>query len=80
MSNTFMALQTPPSLGGTAFGITFALSFGIGSLASSSMGLVAQQLGLPVVFLVLGGVAIGGAILVGWFGLAIGAWSAGRTD
>ena len=80
MSNTFIAFQTPPSLGGTAFGITFALSFGIGSLASSSMGLVAQRLGLPVVFLVLGGVAIGGATLVAWFGLATGAWSAGRTD
>ena len=80
MGNTFMAFQTPPSLGGTAFGITFALSFGIGSLASSSMGLVAQRLGLPVVFLVLGGVAIGGAALVAWFGLATGAWSAGRTD
>jgi MFS transporter, FSR family, fosmidomycin resistance protein len=80
MGNTFMAFQTPPSLGGTAFGITFALSFGIGSLASSSMGLVAQRLGLPVVFLVLGGVAIGGAALVAWFGLATGAWSTGRMD
>lgn len=80
MGNTFMAFQTPPSLGGTAFGITSALSFGIGSLASSTMGLVAQRLGLPVVFLVLGGVAIGGAALVAWFGLATGAWSAGRRD
>jgi hypothetical protein len=44
------------------------------------MGVVAQRLGLPVVFLVLGGVAIGGATLVAWFGLATGAWSAGRTD
>jgi MFS family permease len=74
MSNTFMAFQAPPSLGGTAFGITFALSFGVGSLASSSMGFVAQRFGLSVVFLVLGGVAIGGAALVGWFGLATRAW------
>jgi MFS family permease len=73
MGNTFMALQAPSSLGGTAFGITFALSFGVGSLASSSMGLVAQRLGLSSVFLVLGGVAIAGVALILCFGLASGA-------
>ena len=73
MGNTFMALQTPSSLGGTAFGITFALSFGVGSLASSSMGLVAQRLGLSSVFLVLGGVAIARIARILWFGVASGA-------
>ena len=75
MGNTFMAFQAPSKLGGTAFGITFALSFGVGSLASSSMGLVAQRLDLPSVFVVLGVVAIGGVALIAWFGLTTHAWT-----
>ncbi|MEK6716531.1 MAG: MFS transporter, partial [candidate division NC10 bacterium] len=39
---------------GRAFGITFTLGFGVGSLASSLMGVIAQRFGLPAVFLSLG--------------------------
>ena len=46
ISNTFMALHTPPRLGGTVFGITFSLAFGFGSMASSTMGILAERFGL----------------------------------
>lgn len=75
MSNTFIAVYTPPHLGGTAFGITFTLAFGIGSLASSAMGVVGQRFGLPAIFWALGIVAIGAAFLVLYFGQVVGAWS-----
>lgn len=75
MSNTFIAFHAPPHLGGTAFGLTFTLAFGVGSLASSTMGWVAQHLGLPAVFSALGIVAMGAAVLVLWFGCIVGAWS-----
>jgi MFS family permease len=80
MGNTFTAFQAPSNLGGTAFGITFALSFGIGSLASSSMGLVAERIGLPSVFPVLGVVALAGVGLVVCFGLATHAWMRSQAD
>jgi MFS family permease len=73
ISNTLIALHTPPHLGGTAFGITFTLAFGLGSLASTAMGLVAQHFGLPAVFLSLGIVAAAAAGLVHWFGAVTGA-------
>jgi MFS family permease len=74
MSNTFIASQTAPHLGGTAFGITFTLALGVGSLASSAMGVVGQRFGLPAVFLALGMVALVAAALAFWFGRAVGAW------
>jgi MFS family permease len=73
ISNTFMALHTPPRLGGTVFGITFSLAFGFGSMASSTMGILAERLGLAAVFLTLGLVSLGGVALVIWFG-AVTAW------
>ncbi len=75
MSNTFIAFHTPPHLGATSFGITFTLAFGVGSLASSAMGLIAQRFGLPAVFLSLGLVVAGGGVLALYFGHAVGAWS-----
>jgi MFS family permease len=75
ISNTFIAFHTPPHLGGTAFGITFTLAFGVGSLASSIMGLVAQRFGLSAVFVALGMVAVGATALVYVFGHVTGAWS-----
>lgn len=78
MGNTFTAFQAPSKLGGTAFGITFALSFGVGSLASSSMGLVAERVGLPSVFPVLGFVALAGVGLIAGFGLVTHAWMRSR--
>lgn len=67
LSNTFIAALVPAHLAGTAFGITFALALGVGSLAASSMGAIAQGFGLPRVFLVLAGIGLGGLGLVGWF-------------
>jgi MFS family permease len=80
MSNTFIAFHTPSHLGGTAFGITFTLAFGVGSLASSSMGLVGESFGLPAVFLVLAGLAAGASVLVAWFGVSVGAWPRRAAD
>ncbi len=79
ISNTFIAVHTPPQLGGTAFGITFTLSLGVGSLASSTMGLVAQRSGLPSTFSVLGIIAFFAVGIVVWFGLAVGAWGRAVT-
>ena len=75
MSNTFIASHTPAHLGGTAFGITFTLSIGVGSLASSSMGLVGERFGLSAIFLALGVIAVAGVLLVAWFGSTVVAWS-----
>ncbi|HSB82453.1 MAG TPA: hypothetical protein VLM91_27060, partial [Candidatus Methylomirabilis sp.] len=75
MSNTFIASHTPTSLGGTAFGISFTLSIGVGSLASSSMGLIGEHFGLSAIFLALGMTAALAVGLVVWFGSTVGAWS-----
>jgi MFS family permease len=75
MSNTFIAFYTPSHLGGTAFGVTFTLSLGVGSLASSTMGLVGEHFGLSAIFLVLGVIAVAGVLLVVGFGSRVGAWS-----
>jgi len=58
ISNTFMAQHTPPRLGGTVFGVTFALAFGVGSLAPAGMGVVGGRLGLAAVFVQLGLVSV----------------------
>lgn len=74
ISNTFMALRTPPRLGGTVFGVTFALAFGVGSLASSTMGVVGERFGLPAIFHGLGVVSAVGVVLVAYLGKVTGAW------
>ncbi len=74
MSNTFIAFHTPSHLGGTAFGITFTLAFGVGSLASSAMGVVGQKLGLPAVFVALGIVIVAATALAFCFGHVVRAW------
>jgi MFS family permease len=74
ISNTFMAQHTPPRLGGTVFGVTFTLAFGVGSLASTTMGAVGEAFGLPVIFLGLGAVGVGGIALVAGFLCTTGAW------
>jgi len=73
ISNTFMAQHTPPRLGGTVFGVTFTLAFGFGSLASTSMGVVGEEFGLPAVFVGLGLVSVGAMALVVAFRGATGA-------
>jgi MFS family permease len=75
ISNTFIAFHAPPHLGGTAFGITFTLAFGVGSIASTVMGLVAERFGLPAVFLSLGFLATAAVGLVCWFACTTDAWS-----
>jgi len=68
-------------LGGTVFGITFTLAFGFGSLASSTMGILAERFGLAAVFLALGLVSVGGVALVTWFGAVTTGWRGQRpTD
>lgn len=80
MSNTFIAFHTPSHLGGTAFGVTFTLSLGVGSLASSAMGVVGEHLGLSASFLALGMAAVAGVLVVVWFGASVGAWSRQGAD
>lgn len=74
ISNTFMAHHTPPRLGGTVFGVTFTLAFGVGSLASTTMGVLGEAFGLPVIFLGLGAVGVGGIAIVIGFLRATGTW------
>ncbi|MDI6754425.1 MAG: MFS transporter [Thermodesulfobacteriota bacterium] len=50
MTNVLLARYTTLEMRGTAFGIFFFAAFGIGSLASSFSGYIAQNLGLPWVF------------------------------
>jgi MFS family permease len=55
MMTVLLAQRTTPEMRGTAFGIYFFAAFGIGSLAASFSGYVAQRFGLPSVFLGLSG-------------------------
>jgi MFS family permease len=65
MASTILAKATTIEMRGTAFGILFFLSFGLGSLSSGLSGYVAQNFGLQWVFLVLSG----GAFLLVWTAL-----------
>lgn len=51
MTNVFLAQYTAPEMRGTAFGIFFFAAFGLGSFASSFSGYLAQNFGLPAVFI-----------------------------
>jgi len=55
MMNVLLAHNTRPEMRGTAFGIYFFAAFGLGSLAASFSGYIAQSFGLPWVFLGLSG-------------------------
>jgi MFS family permease len=55
MFNTLMARYTSLKMRGTAFGIYFFMAFGIGSMAASFAGFIAQNFGLPWVFVGLSG-------------------------
>jgi MFS family permease len=50
MGNSLLARHTTVKMRGTAFGIFFFASFGIGSAAASFSGFIAQTFGLPWVF------------------------------
>jgi MFS family permease len=49
-TNVLLAQNTAVRMRGTAFGIFFFAAFGLGSLASSFSGFIAQKFGLPWVF------------------------------
>jgi MFS family permease len=55
MMNVMLAHHTSPRMRGTAFGIYFFAAFGIGSLAASFSGYIAETFGLRWVFLGLSG-------------------------
>lgn len=55
MMNVLLAHYTALEMRGTAFGLYFFAAFGIGSLAASFSGYIAQRFGLPWVFLGLSG-------------------------
>ena len=59
MSNVLLAHYTTVDMRGTAFGIFFFAAFGIGSLAGSFAGYIAQHFGLPWVFLGLSFTTLG---------------------
>lgn len=67
MMNVLLAHNTRPEMRGTAFGIYFFASSGIGSLAVSFSGYIAQRFGLPWVFLTLSGAGILNAVLSVFF-------------
>jgi len=50
MTNILLAQRTTVPMRGTAFGIFFFAAFGLGSVASSFSGYIAQRFGLPWVF------------------------------
>jgi MFS family permease len=49
-SNVLLAQRTSVQMRGTAFGVFFFAAFGLGSVASSFSGYIAQRFGLPWVF------------------------------
>jgi predicted MFS family arabinose efflux permease len=55
MLNVLLAQNTTVEMRGPAFGVYFFASFGIGSLASSFSGYIAERFGLHWVFLGLSG-------------------------
>ena len=58
MFNGLVADYAPPGAAGRAFGISFFLSFGLGSFAASFAGLVATRWGTGATFAMLAGVAL----------------------
>jgi MFS family permease len=50
MANSLLARHTTLEMRGTAFGIYFFAAFGLGSMAASFSGFIAQTFGLPWVF------------------------------
>jgi MFS family permease len=61
--NSLIADYAPQGAAGKAFGISFFLTFGVGSVAASITGIVADRAGTPAAFYLLGGVATGIALV-----------------
>jgi len=68
IENTLVARLTPPSMHGSAYGMKFVLTFGVGALAVQIVRLVELRMGIEYVFPVLGLVSL---LLVGVIGLLI---------
>jgi MFS family permease len=66
MMNVMLAHNTSPRMRGTAFGIYFFAAFGLGSLAASFSGYIAETFGLRWVFL-----GLSGGVLLAIFSSAI---------
>jgi MFS family permease len=58
IENTLVARLTPPSMHGSAYGMKFVLTFGVGALAVQIVRLVELRLGIEYVFPVLGMVSV----------------------
>ncbi len=67
MLNVLLALRTTVEMRGTSFGIHFFAAFGIGSLAASFSGYLAEEFGLQAVFLGLSGSILCSIILAYFF-------------
>jgi MFS family permease len=62
LANQLIARSTSPGRRGAAYGTYFSVSFGVGSLAGTAGGLIADRAGLAAVFALLGLVAIVNAL------------------
>jgi MFS family permease len=58
MANTLVARFTTLEMRATAYGIFFFVAFGLGSMAASFSGFIAQNFGLPSVFVGLSGASL----------------------
>jgi len=58
IGNGLVAYYTSPKWRGHAYSISFALSFGVGALASSIAGRIADHYGLERVFIVMAGIGL----------------------
>jgi len=68
IENTLVARLTPPSMHGSAYGMKFVLTFGVGALAVQIVRLVELRAGIEYVFPVLGLVSV---LLVAVIGLLL---------
>ncbi len=64
IENTLVARLTPSGMHGSAYGMKFVLTFGVGAVAVQIVRLVERELGLSSVFPVLGLVSIGLVLVI----------------
>lgn len=64
IENTLVARLTPSAMHGSAYGMKFVLTFGVGAVAVQIVRLVEQNLGVSSVFPVLGLISIGLVLVI----------------
>ncbi len=69
--NSLMADYAPGGAVGRAFGLQFFMAFGVGSVAGSASGIVAERAGTGAAFVMLGGAAM--AMLIALLVVLVGA-------